>query len=122
MRVTYLSVAVLDLAEIRSYIAVDTPDTAQQIGNQLAQAINRLSTFPNLGKPGRVEGTRELITPKLGRTAYVIVYEFDLSESKFSVFCPECEILIKSLKKSFLTKKTSGMTTKRRDFQVNRNS
>lgn len=39
MRVTYLSVAVLDLAEIRSYIAVDTPDTAQQIGNQLAQAI-----------------------------------------------------------------------------------
>lgn len=78
MRVTYLSVAVLDLAEIRSYIAVDTPDTAQQIGNQLAQAINRLSTFPNLGKPGRVEGTRELITPKLGRTAYVIVYRIRL--------------------------------------------
>ena len=32
------------------------------------------SALPNLGKSGRVFGTRELITPKFGKTAYVIVY------------------------------------------------
>jgi plasmid stabilization system protein ParE len=30
--------------------------------------------MPNLGKPGRVFGTRELITPKIGKPAYVVVY------------------------------------------------
>jgi toxin ParE1/3/4 len=30
--------------------------------------------MPSLGKPGRVFGTRELITPKIGKTAYVVVY------------------------------------------------
>jgi toxin ParE1/3/4 len=74
MRVTYLSLAVWDLAEIRSYIAANDSDTAQQVGKRLTQIINRLSALPNLGKPGRVFGTRELITPKIGKTAYIIVY------------------------------------------------
>ena len=74
MRVTYLSLAVWDLAEIRSCIAANDPDAAQQIGKRLTQIINRLSALPNLGKSGRVFGTRELITPKIGKTAYVIVY------------------------------------------------
>lgn len=74
MRVTYLSLTVWDLAEIRSYIAANDSDAAQHIGKRLAQIIARLSALPNLGKPGRVFGTRELITPKIGKTAYVIVY------------------------------------------------
>lgn len=74
MRVTYLSLAVWDLVEIRSYIAANDPDAAQQIGKRLAQIINRLAALPNLGKPGRVFGTRELITPKISKTAYIIVY------------------------------------------------
>lgn len=75
MRITYLSPAVWDLVEIRSYyIAVNHSDTAQQTGKRLTQIINRLSALPNLGKPGRIFGTRELITPKIGRTAYIIVY------------------------------------------------
>jgi len=27
-----------------------------------------------MGKPGRVFGTRELVTPKIGKTSYVVVY------------------------------------------------
>jgi hypothetical protein len=30
--------------------------------------------MPNLGRPGRVFGTRELITPPIGKTVYVVVY------------------------------------------------
>ncbi|MBD1860012.1 MULTISPECIES: type II toxin-antitoxin system RelE/ParE family toxin [Leptolyngbya] len=74
MRVTYLSLAVWDLTEIRAYIADHDPDAAQRVGQRLAELISRLSKMPSLGKPGRVFGTRELVTPKMGKKAYVVVY------------------------------------------------
>jgi toxin ParE1/3/4 len=74
MRITYLSLAVQDLAEIRAYFSVDNPDAARQVGQRLKETINQLTAFPGLGKPGRVFGTRELITPKIRKTSYVVVY------------------------------------------------
>jgi toxin ParE1/3/4 len=74
MRITYLSLAVLDLAEIRNYLATHNPDAAQRVGRRLSEIINRLQKFPNLGQPGRIFGTRELNTPKIGKTAYLVVY------------------------------------------------
>jgi toxin ParE1/3/4 len=74
MRVKYLSLAVSDLAEIRSYIALHNPDAAVQVASKLRQSITSLKQFPNLGKPGRVFGTRELTTASLGKTSYVLVY------------------------------------------------
>jgi toxin ParE1/3/4 len=80
VRITYLSLAVLDLAEIRTYIAAHNPDAAQRVGRKLRDTINGLEQFPNLGKPGRVFGTRELNTPKIGRTSYVVVYRVKRDE------------------------------------------
>jgi plasmid stabilization system protein ParE len=74
MRVTYLSLAVLDLASIRAYITADDPKAAQRVGQRLSSIINGLAKLPNLGKPGRVFGTFELVTPKIGKTVYVVVY------------------------------------------------
>ena len=74
MHVTYLSLAVWDLAEIRAYIATDDPAAAQRVGKRLAGLISGLSKMPSLGKPGRVFGTRELVTPKIGKTTYVVIY------------------------------------------------
>jgi len=74
MRVTYLSFAVWDLAEIRAYLAAHDPDAAQRVGQRLADLIDRLSKMPGWGKPGRVFGTRELVTSKIGKTAYGVVY------------------------------------------------
>lgn len=74
MQITYLSVAVLDLSSIRAYIAADDPKAAQRVGKRLNGIINRLANLPSLGKPGRVFGTLELITPKIGKTAYLVVY------------------------------------------------
>ncbi|WNZ28061.1 type II toxin-antitoxin system RelE/ParE family toxin (plasmid) [Leptolyngbya sp. NK1-12] len=74
MRIVFLSLAVKDLAAIRAYIAEDDPEAAKAVASRLKQLIKRLSSMPNLGKPGRVFGIRELITPKIGKTAYVVVY------------------------------------------------
>ena len=74
MQITYLSLAVLDLASIRAYIAADDPIAAQGVGKRLNKVINGLVNLPNLGKPGRVFGTLELVTPKIGKTVYVVVY------------------------------------------------
>lgn len=78
MRVTYLSLAVWDLAEIRAYIAAHDPDAAQRVGQRLSELINGLSKMPSLGKPGRAFGTRELVTPKIGKTAYIVVYRLKI--------------------------------------------
>jgi len=35
MRIKYLSLAVLDLAEIRAYISTNNPDAARRVGSRL---------------------------------------------------------------------------------------
>ena len=80
MRIKYLSLAVLDLAEIRAYISTSNPGAARHVGNRLVESINALKQFPNLGKPGRVFGTRELNTSKIGKTTYVVVYRVKQEE------------------------------------------
>jgi toxin ParE1/3/4 len=80
MRLTYLSLAVLDLAEIHSYLSAQSPDAVQRVGVKIKDTLNQLERFPNLGKPGRVFGTRELYTPKIGKTIYIVVYRVKQDE------------------------------------------
>ena len=74
MRIVFLSLAVNDLASIRSYIAKDDPDAARRVAARLKKLIQGLATMPNMGKAGRVFGPRELVTPKIGKTPYIVVY------------------------------------------------
>ncbi len=63
--------AVEHLAHLRAYIARDNPKAANRIASSLLEAVERLGQLPNLGRPGRVAGTRELVVPG---TPYVIPY------------------------------------------------
>jgi toxin ParE1/3/4 len=63
--------AIEHLAHLRAYIAQDNPKAANRIGGTLLEAGERLADLPNLGRPGRVGGTRELVVPG---TPYVIPY------------------------------------------------
>jgi toxin ParE1/3/4 len=63
--------AIEHLAHLRAYIACDNPKAANRIANALLEAVERLADLPNLGRPGRVAGTRELAVP---RTPYIIPY------------------------------------------------
>ena len=63
--------AIAHLADLRAYIAIDNPNAAGRIAATLLAAVERLTELPNLGRPGRVGGTRELVVPG---TPYVIPY------------------------------------------------
>ena len=71
MTIVWSSRAIEHLTHLRSYIARDNPKAAHQIAATLIEAVERLAEFPNLGRPGRVAGTRELVVPG---TPYVIPY------------------------------------------------
>lgn len=76
MPIVWLPLAVQDISHIRIYIADHDPQSAQIVAQQIDKAVNRLSTMPNLtmpnlGRPGRIPSTRELI---ISGTAYLAVY------------------------------------------------
>jgi toxin ParE1/3/4 len=63
--------AIGHLADLRAYIARENPGAAVRTARTLLAAVDRVATLPNLGRPGRVPGTRELVVPGTG---YVIPY------------------------------------------------
>ena len=61
MRVRWTTDAADDLERICDYIAESRPESARRVAQSIVQGIASLDTFPNRGRPGRVEGTRELV-------------------------------------------------------------
>ncbi len=60
-----------DRIDIWNYIAADNPVAAVQIDDLFSDAAARLQAFPELGRTGRIPGTRELIPHE----SYRLVYE-----------------------------------------------
>ncbi len=53
------------------YIRRDNPTEAQRLAQEIYDRIGMLETFPRGGRPGRVEGTREMLLPPL---PFIVVY------------------------------------------------
>ncbi|MBC8036289.1 MAG: type II toxin-antitoxin system RelE/ParE family toxin [Rhizobiales bacterium] len=71
MNVRFTQEARDDLAAILEYILRDNPRTAQQVVAAIERATDRLSQFPQSGRLGAVETTRELVVPRL---PFIAVY------------------------------------------------
>ncbi len=71
MIIKWLDDAVYDLQALRQYIAQDKPSAANRIAKQILKTVNLLSDQPNIGRPGRVLGTRELV---VSSTPYIVPY------------------------------------------------
>jgi len=63
--------AIRHLVQLRERIANDSEDNAALVGSRILTAVELLETHPEMGRPGRVLGTRELVIPQ---TPYVIPY------------------------------------------------
>ena len=77
MKIRWSPMAISDLETIRDFIAHDSPSVAHKIANRMKESINRLSSFPLSGKPGRVSGTHELVIPG---TSYIAAYTIQSDE------------------------------------------
>jgi addiction module RelE/StbE family toxin len=71
MQIRWTKPASSDLFNIVRRIQQDNPAAAARIAAAIYDGCGKLSEFPRLGRPGRVEGTRELVCPPL---PYVVVY------------------------------------------------
>ena len=72
MRVRWTTDAAGDLERICDYIAETNAESARRIAKTIVEGIASLHTFPNRGRSGRIEGTREFVFTPL---PFVAVYE-----------------------------------------------
>ncbi len=73
MKVRWTVAARQDRLEIFTFIGADNPRAAVQMDELFASTAAKLSEFPNLGKPGCVPGTREVILHE----SYRLIYEIE---------------------------------------------
>lgn len=71
MRLSRTATYHADLAAIVDYIARDNPDAALAIWDRIEGRVERLAAFSKSGRPGRVEGTRELVVTG---TPFIVAY------------------------------------------------
>jgi addiction module RelE/StbE family toxin len=60
-----------DLREAGHFIAEDNPPAAAKMAERVREAVEYLPEHPNMGRPGRVPNTRELV---ISGTPFIAVY------------------------------------------------
>lgn len=68
-----------DLLGAVRYIAEERPAIVIEQGELVRQAAGRLADYPQMGRPGRRRGTRELIMPG---TPFIVVYRIQEQEAR----------------------------------------
>jgi toxin ParE1/3/4 len=64
--------AIADLVALRAHIEQDNPAAAQSVALHILHNVETLLlNSPEMGRPGRVPGTRELVIP---RTPFIVPY------------------------------------------------
>jgi len=72
MTIIWSPEALDDLASLRAYISEDDPAAALRVALHIAHNVEMLlPANPQIGRPGRIPGTRELVIPK---TPYIVPY------------------------------------------------
>jgi toxin ParE1/3/4 len=71
MKVVWLRKASLALDLEYEYLAARNPKAARLVFRRIIATARRLRDFPNSGRPGQIDGTRELVVPGF---PYLIVY------------------------------------------------
>jgi addiction module RelE/StbE family toxin len=72
VRVVWTPEALQDRVDVWDYIAADNPQAAIRMDELFSDAAARLTDHPKLGKPGKIQGTRELIPHENYRLVYEI--------------------------------------------------
>lgn len=71
MEIKWLKKALNNLDKEAEYIAQDDPQSAIKVVQRIKEGVQLLVENPSLGRPGRIDGTREFVIVK---TSYIIPY------------------------------------------------
>jgi addiction module RelE/StbE family toxin len=67
--------AINDLGEAGEFIALDNPQAEERMAKRVQEAVEYLLEHPNMGRVGRVSGTRELV---VSGTPFIVVYRITI--------------------------------------------
>jgi toxin ParE1/3/4 len=77
MNIIWSPEAIQDLISLRAYIAEESPAGARRIVARILHDVEHLlPDNPQMGRPGRVPGTREFVIPQ---TPYIVPYRVQRS-------------------------------------------
>jgi toxin ParE1/3/4 len=71
MKIVWSRRAIRHLIALRGHIAQDSPDNASGVAKRILGQVDLLRTQPEMGRPARIVGTRELVIPG---APYIIPY------------------------------------------------
>ena len=71
MQIRWSTAASQDLFQIVEYIRRENPPAAQRVANTIYESVGSLGSFPQRGRTGRMESTRELPVPSL---PFLVIY------------------------------------------------
>ena len=71
MQVRWSPEAAEDLERIVEYIYRENPSAGQRVAQTIYERAGALKTLPYRGRPGRIDGTRELPLPSL---PFIVIY------------------------------------------------
>lgn len=74
MKIVYTKLAQSDLSDLVDYLSLTSADSALKVLEKLEDSLTLLSEHPEMGRPGRVPETRELVVPD---TSYIIPYKVE---------------------------------------------
>jgi len=63
--------ALTDLISAGEYISQDNPQAARRMASRVKESVEHLGDHPNLGRPGRLSDTKELV---VSGTPFIVVY------------------------------------------------
>jgi toxin ParE1/3/4 len=78
VKIRWTAVAADDLKSVHEYLSERAPTRPDTIVDRILAGIDVLEQYPNLGRQGRLDGTRELV---ITGTPFIVFYR--LAKSKF---------------------------------------
>ena len=77
MKVEWSRLARLDILEIFDYIAEENQEAALRLHEEIERQVDLLARMPDIGRMGRIRGTRELV---IAGTNYLAAYRIGKSK------------------------------------------
>jgi toxin ParE1/3/4 len=74
LRLVWSERSLEDRREIYAYIEIESPRSAAALDDRIGEAARQLIHFPESGRSGRVDATRELVVT---RTPFVLPYRIE---------------------------------------------